>query len=53
MAFGALIWLSIILKGHGQPGNPGFDQAAGQPSSAAMLTPAGAGTALHQPAGQP
>jgi hypothetical protein len=88
MAFGALIWLSIILmpalnwlagsfydrghvffiletmcvmsfavsfilKGHGQPGNPGFDQAAGQPSSAAMLTPAGAGTALRQPAGQP
>jgi len=49
--------VSFILKGHGQPGNAGFDQAAGQPSSAVILTPAGADTAPtaapRQPAGQP
>lgn len=45
--------VSFILKGHGQAGNPGFDQAAGQPSAAAILTTAGASTAPRQPAGQP
>ena len=76
MAFGALIWLSIILmpvlsslagsfydndhvffiletvcvmafavsfilKGHGQPSDPGLDRAAGQPPAAAIRPPAG------------
>jgi hypothetical protein len=41
MAFAA----SFILKGHGQPSDPGFDKTAGQRPSAAMLPPAGAGTA--------
>ncbi len=49
--------VSFILKGHGQPGNRGFDKAAGQPPAAAMLPPAGAGTARtrtpHRPARQP
>ena len=80
MAFGALIWLSVILmpalnwlagsfydnhhvffiletvcvmafavsfilKGHGQPSDPGLGKTAGQPSLAAIRLPAGADTA--------
>jgi hypothetical protein len=79
MAFGALIWLSIILmptlswlagsfyrndhvffvletvcvmafavsfilKGHGQPSDPGFNKTADQPPSAAIPSPAGRDT---------
>lgn len=45
---------SFILKGHGQPADPGLDQAADQPPPAAKRSPAGediahAGTA-HLPA---
>jgi hypothetical protein len=32
---------SFILKGHGQPSDPGFDKAAGQPPSAAIRPSAG------------
>jgi hypothetical protein len=92
MAFGALIWLSIILmptlswlagsfynshhvffiletvcvtafavsfilKGHGQPNNPGYDKAAGRSPLAVIPPQAGGDTALtrtpHQPASQP
>jgi hypothetical protein len=33
--------VSFILKGHGQPSDPGFDKAADQPPSAAIRPPAG------------
>jgi hypothetical protein len=33
--------LSFILKGHGQPSDPGLDRAAGQPPAAAIRPPAG------------
>ena len=37
--------VSFILKGHGQPGDPGLDKAAGQPPLAAIRPPAGEDTA--------
>jgi hypothetical protein len=37
--------VSFILKGHGQPSDPGFDMTAGQPSFAAMHSPVGGDTA--------
>jgi hypothetical protein len=48
--------VSFILKGHGQPGNPGFDEtAATPPRPAAIRPPAGEDTAMtgmpRQPAG--
>lgn len=53
MAFAA----SFILKGHGQPADPGLDKAASQPPNAAARPPVGAGTANartpRQPARQP
>jgi hypothetical protein len=50
--------VSFILKGHGQPGNPGLDKrAAERPPSAAIPLPALRGTAPTQtpglPSGQP
>jgi hypothetical protein len=49
--------VSFILKGHGQPSDPGLDQTAGQPPSAAIRPPAGEDTAhartRHQPASRP
>ena len=50
--------VSFILKGHGQPSDPGFNKmAAQQPPPAAIRPPAGGGTAPagtpRQPTGQP
>jgi hypothetical protein len=49
--------VSFILKGHGQPGDHGFDKAAGQPPCTAIQSLADADTALkrtpRQAAGQP
>ena len=46
--------VSFILKGHGQPSNPGFDQTAEQPPLAAIRPPADEDSAHartpHQPA---
>jgi hypothetical protein len=39
--------VSFILKGHGQPSDPGFDKAAGRPPLAVISPPA------HQPVSQP
>ena len=39
--------VSFILKGHGQPSDPGFDKTADQPPLAAINRPA------HQPVSQP
>jgi hypothetical protein len=36
--------VSFILKGHGQPSDPGFDKAADQPPAAAIRPPAGRDT---------
>ena len=40
--------VSFILKGHGQPGTPGLDKVAAQPSSAAPYPPAGPDTAKER-----
>lgn len=49
--------VSFILKGHGQPSDPGFGKTAGQRPSAAIFPSAGAdtahATASHQPADRP
>jgi hypothetical protein len=48
--------VSFILKGHGQPSDPGFDKTADQLPSAAIRPPAAGDTAhtrtSHQPASQ-
>jgi hypothetical protein len=48
--------VSFILKGHGQPSDPGLDKTADTPPSAAMRPPANGDTAHtktpHQPASQ-
>jgi len=36
--------VSFILKGHGQPSDPGFDKTAGQSPSALIPSPAGRDT---------
>jgi hypothetical protein len=41
---------SFILKGHGQPSDPGLDQTADQAPPAAIRPPAGADTAATAPA---
>ncbi len=41
--------VSFIVKGHGQPGDPGLAKTAGQPPFAAIRPPAGADTAQAAP----